>query len=197
VLATAATSLSIVLGLALGLCASTSWWWRGTDPRARTAPLVWVVLRTLIALMRSVHELLWAILFLAAFGLTEVAAVIAIAIPYGGTLAKIYSELLDEVPRDTGAALRGAGATGLQTFCFGVLPRALPDMAAYTFYRFECALRASAVLGFFGVPTLGLYIRQSFASSNFGEVWTYLYALIALVVVFDAWSGALRRRFVA
>jgi len=76
------------------------------------------------------------------------------------------------------------------------VPAALPDMVAYTFYRFECALRSAAVLGFFGFPTLGLRIKQAFGSTNFGEVWTHLYMLIILVVVFDLWSGAIRRRMV-
>ncbi|MCP5111942.1 MAG: phosphonate ABC transporter permease, partial [bacterium] len=53
----------------------------------------------------------------------------------------------------------------------------------------------SAVLGFFGFPTIGLYIQQSFRSGHYGEVWTYLYTLVATIVIFDAWSGALRRRF--
>ena len=67
-------------------------------------------------------------------------------------------------------------------------------MVAYGFYRFECALRSSAILGFFGFSTLGLYIRQSFNSTNYGEVWTFLYAMIALVLAFEYWSGAVRRR---
>ena len=58
-------------------------------------------------------------------------------------------------------------------------------------------LRSAAVLGLFGFPTLGLYIRQSFASTSYGEVWTYLYALLGLVLAFEAWSGALRRRLQA
>ena len=62
----------------------------------------------------------------------------------------------------------------------------MPDLIAYAFYRFECVLRSSAVLGFFGFPTLGLYIRQSFDSTSYGEVWTYLYVLLALVIVFDS-----------
>ena len=145
--------------------------------------------------MRSVHEVLWAVIFLAAFGLTPLAAVVAIAIPYGGTLAKIFSEMIDEAPRDAAMALRAAGASELQVYGFGLVPRALPDMTAYAFYRFECALRSSAVLGFFGLETLGREIHQAFTSENYGEVWTHLYVLLALVIVFDAWSGRLRARF--
>jgi ABC-type phosphate/phosphonate transport system permease subunit len=58
-------------------------------------------------------------------------------------------------------------------------------------------LRASAVLGFFGFPTLGLFIRLSFDNLFYREVWTYLYTLFLLVALVDWWSGALRRRFVA
>ena len=79
----------------------------------------------------------------------------------------------------------------------GLLPRALPDLAAYAFYRFECALRSSAVLGFFGFPTLGYYLSASFENLHYGEVWTYLYALFLLVAAADLWSGVLRRRLVS
>ena len=202
VYAAAAMGLALLLGLVLGFFASTAWW-AGDPLTGRTwlgrtvAPAVYGATRVLIAFMRSVHEVLWAVLFLAAFGLTPLAAVIAIAIPYGGTLAKIFSEMVDEAPRDGAYALRAAGASGLQVFGFGLIPRALPDMVAYTFYRFECALRSSAVLGFFGYETLGREIEQAFQSTNYGEVWTHLYVLIALVIVFDAWSGRLRTRFAA
>ncbi len=206
VFATAAISLSVLVGLALGFLGSTAWW--AGDPvggrtrgsrlgRRAVTTAVYGSTRAVIALMRSVHELLWAVLFLAAFGLSNLAAVIAIAIPYSGTFAKVFSELIDEAPRDAGRALRAAGASPLQVFFLGLLPRALPDMAAYAFYRFECSLRSSAVLGFFGYPTLGYYLAASFENLHYGEVWTYLYALFLLVIVFEWWSGALRRRFVA
>ena len=121
-------------------------------------------------------------------------AVIAIAIPFGGTFAKVFSELLDEAPRESALALRGGGASRLQVILFGVLPRAQSDMTAYTFYRFECALRSSAILGFFGYPTLGQAISLSYENTHYREVWTYLYALFLLIVLFEAWSGAMRRR---
>lgn len=202
----AAMSLSLVLGVLLGFAASSAWWSSpgivgGTGVlgflRRSIAPMLCGLSRLLIIAMRSVHELMWAVLFLAAIGLNNLAAVIAIAIPYGGTLAKMFSELVDEAPRESAHSLRGLGASGLQTYCFALLPRALPDLIAYTFYRFECVLRSSAVLGFFGFPTLGLYIRQSFSATNYGEVWTFLYALLALVILSDAWSGAIRKRVLA
>ena len=202
VFAAAGMSLAAVLGIILGFLGSTAWWAKesGNQRHSRTRAIryaVYAPTRVLIAWMRSIHELIWALLFLAAFGLNHVAAVIAIAIPFGGTLAKIFSEMIDEAPRDAGETFALAGASGTQTFTFGLLPRALPDMAAYTFYRFECALRSSAVLGFFGFPTLGYYLSGSFENLYYREAWTYLYSLFFLVVVVELWSSRLRQHWIA
>lgn len=192
--AAAAMSLALVGGAIFGFLASSSWW-NETVPRPVAGPICYGITRVVIAVLRSIHELLWAVLLLAAFGLGQFAAVLAIAIPYSAILGKVFSELLDEAPRDAARALRDSGATPLQAFLFGLLPRALPDMTAYAFYRFECAVRSSAILGFFGFPTLGYFISASFENLHYGEVWTYLYVLFAVVAILDWWSGALRRRF--
>jgi len=193
VFAAAGLSLALVIGTLLGFLASSALW----AGSGIVGPAVYGVTRVVIAFLRSVHELIWAILFLAAFGVSNANAALAIAIPYGGTLAKIFSEMIDEAPRQSAAALRGLGATRMQVYALGLVPHALPDMAAYAFYRFECALRSSAILGFFGVETLGYYIKLSFDNLYYGEVWAYLYALFALVALVDWWSGLLRRRAVA
>lgn len=212
ILAAAAISLSVIAGLILGFLASTAWWAGDAIPlsslgdaevgatkglaRRAVRPAIYGGARILIAFMRSIHELLWALLLLIVLPTDPTTAIIAIAIPYGGTLAKIFSEMIDEAGRRPAYAMRAAGASGLQTFTFGLLPAALPDMTAYTFYRFECALRSAAILGFFGFTTLGLRIKQAFENGDFGEVWTHLYMLFLLIVIFDWWSGALRRRMV-
>lgn len=193
VFAAAAMTLSLLLGLVLGFLSADTWW--HNRPRW-TRGLQWAV-RIFTALLRSVHELLWAVLFLAAFGLNTGAAVVAIALPFGGTLAKVFSEMLDEAPHRGAEAIVELGGTSLQHFLFGLLPSAAPDMAAYAFYRFECAVRSAAILGFFGYETLGYFLRLSFENLHFREVWTYLYAIVALVLLLEAWSGRLRRRFVA
>ncbi len=190
--AVAAISLALVLGAVFGVLASEGFW-----QGRRGGAAVRLAVRWFMAVLRSVHELIWALLFLAAIGLSPAAAVMAIALPYGGTLAKVFAEMLDESSPAAANALHGLGARPLQVFLFGRLPRALADIAAYAFYRFECAVRSSAVLGFFGYTTLGLYIRQSFENLHYREVWAYLYALLLLVLALEAWSSQIRRRFVA
>ena len=188
-----ATAISVVCGFVLGFLGSTAWW----PPGGKRNPIrmaIYLATRFLITFMRSVHELLWAVLFLTAIGLSPTAGVIAIAIPFSGTFAKIFSEMIDEAPRDAADALGACGATPLRVYLYGLVPLAIPDILAYILYRFECALRASAVIGFFGIPTLGLYIKLAFEDLNYSAVWTNLYLLIFMVVLFDLWSGSARRR---
>lgn len=194
VFAAAGMSLALSVGLLLGFATTRAWWVRG-EHHPIAAP-VHALLRGLIAVMRAVHELVWAILLLAALGLNSMSAVLAIAIPYAGTLAKVFGEMLDEADRDAARALQGTGASAAQVFLFGLLPRALPDMAAYAFYRLECAVRSAAILGFFGFPTLGYFLKLAFENKRYHEVWSYLWVLIAVVVALETWSGVLRRRVV-
>lgn len=199
--AAASIGLSIPIGLALGFLASSAWWSGGLQEAATLrnrllrgiGPALCSTTRVVTAGMRSIHELLWAVLLLVALGNNHLAAVIAIAIPFAGTLAKIFSEMVDEAPSRAAEALRSSGASPVQVFLFGLVPLVFADLCSYAIYRFECALRSSAILGFFGIPTVGYYLRLSFENLHYHEVWTYLYALFALVILVDAWSGRLRR----
>jgi len=193
--AAAAMGLSLIGGVTLGFLSSYSLMIETRRGITRViGGTVYAVARLTITLMRSIHELLWAVLFLAAFGISQLGAVIALALPCAGILAKIFSELIDETPRHAAHSAEAAGASPIQIYCFILAPQALPNILAYSFYRFECALRSSAVLGFFGYPTLGFYIAASFENLYYGEVWVYLYTLFLLVAAVDLWSSAIRKR---
>jgi phosphonate transport system permease protein len=203
--ALASLGLALVLGSGLAFLASRSWWdadaaldsgrktWAGRM-RRRIWPLINLLARGTAVLLRSIHELIWALLFLISFGLSDIAAVLAIALPFAGFFAKIFGELLEESPSAPAKTLRGLGASGPQTFLVALVTPALPDLLAYLFFRFECALRSSAVLGFFGYATIGLQIRQSFVSSYYRETWTFLWLLLIVIVALDLFSAQLRGR---
>ncbi len=191
--ALAAVSLSLAGGLVLGFLGSSVWWPEGRPWWARG---VWGVARFIMTFLRSVHELIWATLFLAAVGITPLTAVLAIALPYAGTLAKVFAEMSEECPPDVKDAYRALGARPVPFFLCGVVPRIWAELASYSLYRFECGLRSAAVMGFLGLPTLGLKLSQSYENLHYREVWTCLYALLFLVVVFDFASGWVRKRLV-
>ena len=84
--------------------------------------------RGFLAFIRSIHELVWAWLFVVAIGLSPAAAILALAIPYGGILGRIYSEIINDVPAEPLRALRAAGASEWKVLLYGRLVMALPDM---------------------------------------------------------------------
>jgi phosphonate transport system permease protein len=199
----AAVGLAIVFGFFLGCLASDAFWDR--DPvvvlspaarisRAAGRRFVLAGTRTFMAVLRSVHELVWALLLTSMFRVHLLFGILALAIPFTASYGRIFAEILDETPRDGARALRSLGAGDGAIFLYGLLPRAMPSLLSYTFYRFDCAVRSSAVVGWVGMPTLGLAIKQSFNELYFREVWTYLYVLGAILIVTETASGYVRRR---
>jgi len=190
-----AMSLAVPTALVLGFLGSSAWWPEPCGGKARLfLRAVYFISRLFMSLIRSIHELIWALLFLSAMGVSPLAGMIALALPFSGTLGKVFSELIDEEARDAAQALKAIGHGPVQIFLVGILPRAMPNLITYSFYRFECALRSSAVLGFVGIETIGLYIELSHEEFYYREVWTYLYLLIAMIVVVDLWGAGIRRR---
>ncbi len=183
--AAAGTALSLVLGLAGGLAAARVSW-------GRLAP--WVGVRALLAVPRGVHEVIWGLVLLAILGLQPLVAVLAIGLPFGAVTAKVFSELLDEAPRRPYEALRTAGATQPAAVLYAAVPLARADLLSYGFYRLECAIRAAAILGLVGAGGLGFQMALSFQSLHYDELWTFVYALVLLSGLADAWSSAVRRR---
>ena len=189
-----AMSLAVPTALLLGFFGSSAWWPEPCGKRSKALlRVVYAACRFLMSFLRSIHELIWALLFLSAMGVSPLAGMVALALPFSGTLGKVFSELIDEEARDAAEALKAIGHGPVQTFLVGILPRAMPNLITYSFYRFECALRSSAVLGFVGIETIGLYIQLSNEEFYYREVWTYLYLLIAMIVIVDRWGAMIRR----
>ena len=144
------------------------------------------IVRAFCAFIRSIHELFWALLFIQIAGLSSLTGLLAIAIPYAGTLAKIYGELFEEVdlaPGDNSPAARHS----LIDFLYTVLPMAWRPMVTYTSYRFECAIRSSAILGFVGLPTLGFHLETALGEGHYSEAAAYFYALLLLIGTLRFW----------
>lgn len=152
-----------------------------------------VFFRGVLGFTRSIHELVWAWLFVAAVGLSPYAAIFALAIPYGGILGRIFADMLNDAREEPIKALRTTGASRLQCLFYGYLPLVGADMISYTMYRFECAVRSSAIMSFVGLGGLGFQIQLSLADLNYDEVWTYVFFLIVLVLLIDVWSHFVRK----
>jgi phosphonate transport system permease protein len=189
------TALSLAIGLVGGILTSETWWSAGARGRRRPAAVAgWVVARVALVVPRGIHEVVWGLLLLSLFGIQPIVAVLAIGIPFGAVTAKVFSEILDETSRGPYTALLAAGAGRRSAIIYGLLPPALADMFSYSFYRFECAIRSAAILGLIGAGGLGFQLALSFQSLRYSEIWTILYALIALSAGADMWGAAVRAR---
>lgn len=149
--------------------------------------------RAVLILLRSIPEIVWALLFVRAVGLGDTAGVLAIALTYAGMLGKVYIEILESTDPEATRALLASGASRLQAFLYGSLPAALPELLSYTIYRWECAIRASVVMGFVGAGGLGMQMELSLKMLAGNEVVTMLAVFVLLVWLADVASMRLRR----
>ncbi|BBB27617.1 PhnE/PtxC family ABC transporter permease [Amphritea japonica] len=144
------------------------------------------LVRGFCALVRSVHELFWALIFLQFFGLHPLTGLLAIAIPYSGIFARMYAEMLAQVSTQPAQALP-CGSGYLSTLLYTRLPLAWPHLVSYTSYRLECGIRSSAILGFVGLPTLGYYLESSFSQGYYSEAAALLMLFYLLIATKKFW----------
>ncbi|HLL83932.1 MAG TPA: phosphonate ABC transporter, permease protein PhnE, partial [Longimicrobium sp.] len=154
----------------------------------------WFVARLGLNLMRSIPELIWALVFVRALGIGPAAGVLAIGVGYAGILGKVFAEIFESVPRGPVEGLAASGTPPLRAFAFGVVPSALPMMGSYALYRFDCALRVSALLGVVGAGGLGQQLELSLKMFAYDEVAAQVLALFVLVASVDWASQRVRRR---
>ena len=194
-LATAGVALAIVLALPLAMAVSESLSVSRVGParRAWLGPLARAPARGLLVFMRSIPEIVWALLFVRAVGLGPAAGVLAIAINYAGMLGKVYFEILEAGDTRAARAILESGGGRGSAFLYGALPVALPELVSYSVYRWECAIRASVVMGFVGAGGLGQQMELSMRMLEGAEVSTMLAAFVLLVLLADAVSAVLRR----
>ncbi|SDE52254.1 phosphonate transport system permease protein [Paracoccus isoporae] len=142
--------------------------------------------RALCIALRSIHEIFWALLLIQAIGIGAPAGVLALALPYAGIFAKIYAEQIEEAdPRPRHALPPGTDA--ISRYLYACLPLIRAPMAGYTLYRLECGMRASVVIGFIGLPTLGFQLDSFFRKGDYGAASAILICYVVLIATIRLW----------
>jgi len=193
-IATAGITLALLLALPLTLLSTRALSISALSGRMAALPFVLrQALRWALIVLRSVPELVWALVFVRVVGLGPTSGVLAIALTYGGMLGKVYSEILESAEPHASQTLLRNGSGRLQAFFYALLPASSTELVSYTVYRWECAIRSSVVLGFVGAGGLGQQLDNSMKMFNGGEVATMLLVFMALVALADRVSAWLRR----
>ena len=193
-IATAGMALALVVAIPLTLLSTSALSISALPGRMHAIPFVIrQATRWLLIVLRSVPELVWALVFVRVVGLGPTAGVLAIALTYGGMLGKVYGEILESDESHATHTLLRNGAGRLQAFFYGLLPQSAAELTSYTVYRWECAIRSSAVLGFVGAGGLGQQMDNSMKMFQGAEVATMLIVFMLLVGLADYASSRLRR----
>jgi len=193
-IATAGITLALLLAVPLTLASTQALSVSALSGRMARGPF-WMrqALRGLLIVLRSVPELVWALVFVRVVGLGPTSGVLAIALTYGGMLGKVYAEILESGEAHAAQSLLRNGSGRLQAFFYGLLPQNAAELTSYTVYRWECAIRSSVVLGFVGAGGLGQQMDSSMKMFAGGEVLSMLLVFMALVALADRVSSGLRR----
>ncbi len=193
-IATAGLTLALVLAVPLALLSVRVLSQSALAGRMAFFPgVVRQCVRWILMVLRSVPELVWALVFVRVVGLGPTSGVLAIALTYGGMLGKVYGDILESGEAHATNSLMRNGSGRLQAFFYGLLPQNAAELTSYTVYRWECAIRSSAVLGFVGAGGLGQQMDSSMKMFNGAEVATMLIVFMLLVWLADRVSAWLRK----
>jgi phosphonate transport system permease protein len=191
------TAIGIALGAALALPATATLLLDrrdGSRVLGRAARLgAYAGSRLVLAMLRSIPELVWVLLCILAVGVGPFAGALAIGLHTAGVLGKLYAETLEEVPEAPLEELRAAGATPLQRLAWAMWPQARETLLGYTLLRWETNLRVSTVVGLVGGGGLGLALYNNVQLGFYPRAATLVLLIYLLVSVTDWLSDRLRK----
>jgi phosphonate transport system permease protein len=161
-----------------------------------TSPAPWLrfVVKRLLEFCRTVPGIVFALIFVIAFGLGPMAGVLAIAIHSIGALAKQYTEIVENIDMKPVEGVRSTGANWISCMRFAVLPQAAAGFAGYTLLRFEINVREASVMGFVGAGGIGVELVVAIRKFYYSDVSAILLMIVLTVFVIDIGTGWIRGR---
>jgi len=152
----------------------------------------WFLSRRVLEVARSVPELVYALMFVFAFGIGPLPGVLAIAVHTAGALGKLFAEAIENIDQGPCEGLRAGGAGWWQVTRFAVIPQVLPTLVSYTLLRFEINVRGAAIIGFVGAGGIGQELYLVIRQFIYPDISAIVLMLIATIMVIDLLSERLR-----
>lgn len=178
------TLLGSVLSLLIAFAAS-----------ATIAPAwVYYPARWTMNVIRSVPELVFALMFVSAVGLGPFAGILAMTLGSIGSIGKVYAEAMESVDAGPVTAMRSVGASPRQVVQFAVLPQAAPLLVSYTLLLFEGNVRGATILGLVGAGGIGLELTTAMRMYDYGHLGAIVLSIVVVVTVIDQCSALIRKR---
>ncbi len=187
------TLMIACLGTLLGVIICIPVAWFGALNITPFKPVTYPLARFLMTLSRSIHEIVWALIFVAGVGLGSFAGVLAIAMRSVGFIAKMSSEAIEDIDKEPVEAIRAVGGNNFQVMRYAILPQVLPAVIGVIIFEWEINIRRSAVLGLVGAGGLGLAFFRQMNTFNYPGVTTVILAILALILLGEVLSYFSRR----
>ncbi|TCL67233.1 phosphonate ABC transporter, permease protein PhnE [Rhizobium sp. BK251] len=146
--------------------------------------------------LRAVEQIILALIFIRAFGLGPLAGVLAIAVSEIGTLAKLFSEAIENTSKKPVDGVLASGAGPLQAIRYAVLPQSLPVILSIVLYNFESNARSGTILGIVGAGGIGFLLADRIHAYRWPEAWTIIFLIVATIYFIDLFSAWLRGRII-
>lgn len=189
-------TLSIAfLGTVLGLVIAFPLSFLGAKNINRIFPLRMAARRS-YDIIRAFETLILALIFIRAFGLGPLAGILAIAVSEIGTFAKLFSEALENTSEKPVEGVKAAGGSRFQTIVYGIMPQVSPVHISVILYNFESNVRSGTILGIVGAGGIGFLLSDRITAYRWGEAWTIIFLIIAMVYIIDYLSGKVRTRLI-
>lgn len=182
------------LGALFGLLIAIPLGWFAAFNVGPSRRFVYPIARFVSMACRSVHEMIWAILFVTILGFGMLAGVLALTMFCIGFAAKLFAEEIEAIEMGQVEAVRAMGGNKLQVFVFGVFPQVRVAFAGIAIYTWDVAFRAATVVGFVGAGGMGWYLKRNIMQIETERTAAILLSIIALVVVAEIFSAWARSR---
>jgi len=164
--------------------------------QGRVTRPVSLLVRRLLDILRGIDMAIWGLIFVRAVGMGPLAGVLAIVLQDVGLLGKLYAEGHEAVERSPSRGLSAVGANSLQKHRYGIFTQSFPTFLALSLYQIESNTRSAAVLGFVGAGGVGLVYAENMRLWNWDVVMFLTLILVAVVMLMDALSSRLRKRYI-
>jgi len=150
--------------------------------------------RRLLEFCRTVPEIVFALIFVLAFGLGPLPGVLAIAIHTTGALGKQFAEVVENIDSKPIEGVAASGGSWIQIVRFGAVPQVLSNFVGYGLLRFEINVRGAAVMGFVGAGGIGQDLIEAVRKFYYTDVSAILLLIIVTVMLIDFVSERVRHR---
>jgi phosphonate transport system permease protein len=155
---------------------------------------VYWITRRVLEIARTVPDIVWALLFIIAFGIGPLAGILAITVHTVGAQGKLFAEVNENISPLPVDGVRASGGSWLQVMRFAVLPQVLPNYMSYIFWRMELNVRSATIVGFVGAGGIGHDLFTSVQLLYFGDAGAILLIVVATVMAIDILSERFRHR---